>query len=83
MVVIINFKGGLIIWIHQWLLFYLLNIYLSRNLFIGIIVDAMQSQNTAKEKSATEAKLKQEASLQKEISLLRNEIKELNTHLKK
>ena len=53
------------------------------NLFIGIIVDAMQSQNTAKEKSATEAKLKQEASLQKEISLLRNEIKELNTHLKK
>ena len=53
------------------------------NLFIGIIVDAMQSQNTAKEKSSTEAKLKQEASLQKEISLLRNEIKELNTHLKK
>ena len=52
------------------------------NLFIGIIVDAMQSQNTAKEKSATEAKLKQEASRQKEISLLRNEIKELNTHLK-
>ena len=53
------------------------------NLFIGIIVDAMQSQNTAKEKSATEAKLKQEASLQKEMSLLRKEIKELNTHLKK
>ena len=53
------------------------------NLFIGIIVDAMQSQNTAKEKSATEAKLKQEASLQKEMSLLRKEIKELNTRLKK
>ena len=53
------------------------------NLFIGIIVDAMQSQNTEKEKSATEAKLKQEASLQKEMSLLRKEIKELNTHLKK
>ena len=53
------------------------------NLFIGIIVDAMQSQNTEKEKSATEAKLKQEASLQKEMSLLRKEIKELNTRLKK
>ena len=53
------------------------------NLFIGIIVDAMQSQKTEKEKSATEEKLKQEASLQKEMSLLRNEIKELNTRLKK
>jgi|TARA_B100001540_G_scaffold30521_1_gene26427 voltage-gated sodium channel len=53
------------------------------NLFIGIIVDAMQSQNTEKENSATEAKLKHEASLQKEMSLLRKEIKELNTHLKK
>ena len=52
------------------------------NLFIGIIVDAMQSQNTEKENSATEAKLKQEASLQKEMSLLRKEIKELNTRLK-
>ena len=53
------------------------------NLFIGIIVDAMQSQNTEKENSATEAKLKHEASLQKEMSLLRKEIKELNTRLKK
>ena len=53
------------------------------NIFIGIIVDAMQSQNTEKENSATEAKLKHEASLQKEMSLLRKEIKELNTHLKK
>ena len=53
------------------------------NLFIGIIVDAMQSQNTEKENSAAEAKLKHEASLQKEMSLLRKEIKELNTHLKK
>ena len=53
------------------------------NLFIGIIVDAMQSQKTEKEKSATEEKLKQETSLQKEMSLLRNEIKELNTRLKK
>ena len=52
------------------------------NLFIGIIVDAMQSQNTEKENSATEAKLKHEASLQKEMSLLRKEIKELNTRLK-
>ena len=52
------------------------------NLFIGIIVDAMQSQNTKKEQSATEAKLKQEASLQREISLLRQEIKEFNTRLK-
>ena len=53
------------------------------NLFIGIIVDAMQSQNTEKENSAAEAKLKHEASLQKEMSLLRKEIKELNTRLKK
>tara|TARA_A100001037_G_scaffold293061_1_gene309196 strand:- start:445 stop:1269 length:825 start_codon:yes stop_codon:yes gene_type:complete len=53
------------------------------NLFIGIIVDAMQSQNTEKENSATEAKLKHEASLQKEMLLLRKEIKELNTRLKK
>ena len=53
------------------------------NLFIGIIVDAMQSQNTEKERSATEAKLQHEASLQKEMSLLRKEIKELNTRLKK
>lgn len=52
------------------------------NLFIGIIVDAMQSQNTKKEQSATEAKLKQEASLQREMSLLRQEIKEFNTRLK-
>ena len=52
------------------------------NLFIGIIVDAMQSQNTKKEQSATEAKLQQEASLQREISLLRQEIKEFNTRLK-
>ena len=52
------------------------------NLFIGIIVDAMQSQNTKKEQSTTEAKLKQEASLQREISLLRQEIKEFNTRLK-
>ena len=52
------------------------------NLFIGIIVDAMQSQNTEKENSATEAKLKHEASLQKEMSLLRKEIKELSTRLK-
>ena len=53
------------------------------NLFIGIIVDAMQSQNTEKENSATEAKLKHEASLQKEMSLLRKEIKELNTKSKR
>ncbi len=53
------------------------------NLFIGKIFDAMQSQNSEKEKSVTEAKLKHEVSLQKEMSLLRKEIKELNTRLKK
>ena len=52
------------------------------NLFIGIIVDAMQSQNIEKEQSVKKETVKQQASLQEEISLLRAEVKKISTHLK-